>query len=617
MRYLGNKESLTAPIIQLLHTKGILKENLSCFDAFCGTGAVANSLKRFYRHIIINDLMSWSVMYTKGRLLSNPTFDNLHFDPIEYLNTNVQPQHGFIYSNYSPGASERMYFTAENAERIDYYRSQIEQWYQGQSITPNEYAYLLTCLIEAVSSVSNTAGVYGAFLKHWDARAQHQITLAHLPENIDVLDNTITAYNQRIENIIADVDCDILYLDPPYTQNQYGTQYHLLETLVLNDNPTISKITGSRPVTPLRSAWSEQYKVNILFDKIIAQTQAHYIVLSYNNDGLMSKDFIEGTLKRYGIESTYEVQEIDYKKYNNTKCRGKEGHKEYLFFIEKKKQDDIVYESPLNYAGSKSKMVHFIKENLPAHIDTFIDLFGGGFNVGININAQHIIYNDINRFVVQLLQSFQNTDTYQYIKYITKQIQTYALSPDNPDGYNQLRALYNALPVEQRTPQMLYTLILFGFQQQIRFNAAHEFNNPCGSRRFNDKIISKFISFARVIKEKNVTYTNLDFQELLPLINSDTFVYLDPPYRETRAAYNDGKRGFKGWSKQQEIEMCQFLNSLNPRSVKFMLSYMMDSDSFHNSEIEKWVIDNQYRMKENPVLQGKYNNRREIIIFNY
>ena len=63
---------------------------------------------------------------------------------------------------------------------------------------------------------------------------------------------------------------NILYFDPPYTQNQYGTQYHLLETLILNDNPTISKVTGSRPTGPMRSDWSKMYHVHILFDKVVA-----------------------------------------------------------------------------------------------------------------------------------------------------------------------------------------------------------------------------------------------------------------------------------------------------------------------------------------------------------
>ncbi|HEM1553861.1 TPA: DNA adenine methylase, partial [Listeria monocytogenes] len=112
------------------------------------------------------------------------------------------------------------------------------------------------CLIESVSHVSNTAGVYGAFLKRWDSRALKDIKFI---EVISYEKKNIKAdfYNSKLEDIIEDVECDVLYLDPPYTQNQYGTQYHLLETLVLYDNPSISPVTGSRKTAPMRSDWSK------------------------------------------------------------------------------------------------------------------------------------------------------------------------------------------------------------------------------------------------------------------------------------------------------------------------------------------------------------------------
>lgn len=114
----------------------------------------------------------------------------------------------------------------------------------------------MACLLESVSGISNTAGVYGAFLKHWDKRALKPIIFNRIDSSPGIAKN-IEVLNSRIEDIISDIDCDILYLDPPYTQNQYGTQYHLLETLILNDNPILSKITGSRPTTSMRSQWSK------------------------------------------------------------------------------------------------------------------------------------------------------------------------------------------------------------------------------------------------------------------------------------------------------------------------------------------------------------------------
>lgn len=176
MRYLGSKESLIEPIIQLLTDKGLFQRHFVFFDAFCGMGAVSDSVKPFYNHLVINDLLKCASTFTLGRLYANEcTFERLGEDPFEFLNNNNEFRHGFIYENYSPGGSERMYFSADNAGRIDYFRYQIERWKKCALLTEHEYVYLLACLMESVSDVSNTAGVYGAFLKHWDNRATKQI----------------------------------------------------------------------------------------------------------------------------------------------------------------------------------------------------------------------------------------------------------------------------------------------------------------------------------------------------------------------------------------------------------------------------------------------------------
>ena len=258
MRYLGNKDSILHEIESLLKTKGLLNKKYTFFDAFCGTGSVADYLKQYY-NIVINDNLTWSVIYSKGRICAPQcTFERLGFDPFEYLNTHNSLTHGFIYKNYAPTETKRMYFTPENAGRIDYFRKQIEEWKLTDKLSSDEYCYLIACLIESVSNVSNTAGVYGAFLKKWDSRAKKDIIFTHVDFNKEHC-NSVTTYNSKIETIIEDIKCDILYLDPPYTQNQYGTQYHLLETLVLDDNPSVSKITGSRSTAPMRSDWSKEY----------------------------------------------------------------------------------------------------------------------------------------------------------------------------------------------------------------------------------------------------------------------------------------------------------------------------------------------------------------------
>ena len=594
------------------------EEPLTLFDAFCGTGAVSDRLKNKF-NLVINDNLKWAAVYTAGRLYAPSChFERLGFDPFAFLNQSDEKVQGFIYKNYAPTESSRMYFTPENAARIDYFRKQIEEWHKNKLLSEAEYMLLLASLVESVSRVSNTAGVYGAFLKKWDGRALKPIEFIKPAYNAcDSLN--IKIYNDKTENIISDVKCDILYLDPPYTQNQYGTQYHLLETLILNDHPSVSKVTGSRPVMPMRSDWSKEYKAHILLDKIIANTTARYVVMSYNNDGLMSKEYIEAVMKRYGKPETYCCKKISYKKYQNWKSQNHKEHFEYLFFVEKKDPADVVYESPLNYIGSKARVIPAIRENLPSDIDDFIDAFGGGFNVGINIRSESVVYNEYNHFVKELIESFWQYDTFSYIVYMKKMIRRFELEPGRKDAYLNVRDYYNSLPEDKRDPRLLLVVILYSFQQQIRFNSNHGFNNPVGMRWFNDNLLEKLISFSRRIKELNVCFSCADYTDTFRYVDDGhTFVYLDPPYMLTNGSYNDGKRGFKGWDVSQEAALFEFLDKLNHEGSRFMLSYVLEHKGKVNQNLVNWTQDNHYHIIElGDILGISGSRRKEILVTNY
>ena len=594
------------------------EESLTLFDAFCGTGAVSDRLKNKF-NLVINDNLKWATVYTAGRLYASSChFERLGFDPFAFLNQSDEKVQGFIYKNYAPTESSRMYFTPENAARIDYFRKQIEEWHKNKLLSEAEYMLLLASLVESVSRVSNTAGVYGAFLKKWDGRALKPIEFIKPAYNAcDSLN--IKIYNDKTENIISDVKCDILYLDPPYTQNQYGTQYHLLETLILSDHPSVSKVTGSRPVMPMRSDWSKEYKAHILLDRIIANTTARYIVMSYNNDGLMSKEYIEAVMKRYGKPETYCCKKISYKKYQNWKSQNHKEHFEYLFFVEKKDPADVVYESPLNYIGSKARVIPAIRENLPSDIDDFIDAFGGGFNVGINIRSESVVYNEYNHFVKELIESFWQYDTFSYIVYMKKMIRRFELEPGRKDAYLNVRDYYNSLPEDKRDPRLLLVVILYSFQQQIRFNSNHGFNNPVGMRWFNDNLLEKLVSFSRRIKELNVCFSCADYTDTFRYVDDGhTFVYLDPPYMLTNGSYNDGKRGFKGWDVSQEAALFEFLDKLNHEGSRFMLSYVLEHKGKVNQNLVNWTQDNHYHIIElGDILGISGSRRKEILVTNY
>lgn len=613
MRYIGNKEKILKEIESVIIDNKLEEKCYSFCDAFSGTSTVGEYFKNKFQ-IISNDNLYLSFVTSQAKLNTpDGKYAKLDINPFEYFNSTEERLKGFIYKNYSPGGSERMYFSAENAQKIDYIRWKIEEWKENQIITDSEYYFLIASLLESVSKVANVAGVYGAYLKKWDPRATKQMKFIPVEITNKESKSQNYVYNENIEKFIEHVEGDILYLDPPYTKNQYSVQYHLLETIARYDNPEIKGITGARDTSNQTSSFSKDGEVQIEFERLIAKAKFKHIIISYSSDGIMSKEYIENVLKRYGKEETYAFKKFTYKKYLNYKTENNGEHFEYIFYIEKKEKNKINYYSPLNYMGGKSEMMDFIKKYSPNEITRVVDVFGGGFNVGINYDVQEIIYNDCNYKVKQLIQMFKEVNTMEIYKYLKSMIKKYKLEKGEKEPYIKLREIYNRPEPPIRDPKLLYLLVLYGFQQQIRFNSNLEYNNPVGQSGFNDKILEKLVSFSREIKEKNVTFMSEDFENLENYIDINTFFYCDPPYLITLGSYNDGKRGFNGWRESDEIRLLNFLKKIHNKGGKFMLSNVLEHKDKTNEILKKWIKENEFKLIK---YDGK-SKRKEVIIINY
>ncbi|MBQ3420515.1 MAG: DNA adenine methylase [Romboutsia sp.] len=611
MRYLVNKESIVNEIVNLLNKKNLLNNRYTFFDAFCGTGTVSDAIKNYF-DIILNDNLLLATTFSKGRIISQLcNFVGLRLDPFEYFNNNNETRIGFFSQNYAPSLSGRMYFSDYNAGRIDYFREQIEEWKNNDLITIDEYSYLLGCLLESVSKVANVAGVYGAYLKSWDPRAIKEIVFLKIETtNSDNAPVILKTYNSNLNEIINDVDCDILYLDPPYTKNKYSVQYHLLETLVRNDNPQIKGITGGRHFNGLSDNWSKKYYVEVEFEKVVKNTRAKHILMSYSSDGIMSKDYISNILKRYGKPETFELLEINYKKYRNYKTKSTNEHYEYIFYIEKKPLDKVEYCCPLNYMGGKTNVVEHIKPELNKK-HTLIDLMAGGFNVGINgFGFNSYIYNDINFLVKSLVEMFKTSDTVILLKKVDAIINKYGLTKHGQKNYIAYRNEYNnTLQYEEDKFIYLFTLILYGFQQQIRFNSKYEFNNPIGESGYNESIKEKIVTFSSRLKELNVSFQSKDFSEFIDLIDEDCLVYIDPPYLITLGSYNDGKRGFNGWNDAEEKRLIAFLDAIKIKRCKILISNILNYKEKENRHLKEWIIKSNAKIKK-----IKIRGREEVLV---
>ena len=238
--------------------------------------------------------------------------------------------------------------------------------------------------------------------------------------------------------------------------------------------------------------------------------------------------------------------------------------------------------SPMNYTGGKYKLLNQILPLFPKDINTFIDLFAGGCNVAINVNANRIIANDLCSEVISVYKGIQDGNTEENIEMIEKIINEYNLSKENKEGYLELRNNYNNGNKEW---YVFYTLLAYSFNNQIRFNKKGEFNMPFGKNKssFNPTLKQKFKDFSNAIHNKNIKFTNNDFRKLnVNKLGENDFVYLDPPYLVTEATYNTG------WNEETEKDLLSLCDRLNEKGIKFAISNVLEHNGSKNEILINW-----------------------------
>jgi DNA adenine methylase len=282
--------------------------------------------------------------------------------------------------------------------------------------------------------------------------------------------------------------------------------------------------------------------------------------------------------------------------------------------------------SPLNYIGGKAKLLDQILPLFPKEIDNFIDLFAGGCNVGINVNANKVYFNDNLTYLIEMYQTFQENDLDTTFIHIKNRILDFELSLTNEDGYKKMRKLYN----QNKNPLDLFVLIAYSFNHQIRFNNNHEFNNPFGRERssFNASMKQNLEWFIIRLKESNTVFSDTNFEDFdFSFLTPNDFVYCDPPYLITTGTYNDGKRGFKGWTNNEEKQLLKTLDDLDKQEIKFALSNVLEHKGKSNDILKFWVasnsnykinfIDFHYSNSNYQTLDRDKNASVEVLITNY
>jgi adenine-specific DNA-methyltransferase len=338
--YMGNKRKVIPhiePLIQQI--KEILgKDKLAIGEGFSGSGVVSRLFKNHASTLYVNDLAGYSKTINQCYLANPsketlPVISNYIQQANAYVSTNVSSSTNsetkFIQRYWAPKDTdhiqegERVYYTKENGRRIDMYQEFI------QNQVPEEYRpYLLAPLLAEASKHNNCSGNFAAFYKkdkigHFGGKNENDIK--RITQNIElplplfsVNDCKVNISQKDVNEWVKEIpELDLVYYDPPYNKHPYHIYYFLLD--IINNWDTTIEIPDTfrgQPKNWEASLYNSHSKANEAFDSLIKNTRAKYILVSYNNEGIINEKEMKEILSKYG-----EVKEhfIEHATYNRMK----------------------------------------------------------------------------------------------------------------------------------------------------------------------------------------------------------------------------------------------------------------------------------------------------------
>lgn len=648
-RYIGSKFRMIDFIKETMKKEKI--EYSSFLDLFGGTGIVGDFFNDQKTKVYVNDLLKSNYISYLAWFGSEKIDKNKIKRYIDKYNSLTVLKDNYFSLNFS-----NTYFSEENCKKIGFIREDIEENYTNNNLNIRERAILITSLLYAMDKIANTVGHYDAYRKMGDLNKKLELCMLDLKSNTNNKNNKI--FNEDSNELVRNLKADVVYIDPPYNSRQYSDAYHLLENVAMWEKNEVHGVAKKMEQNGIRSKYCS-VSAPLVFKDLIENIDAKYIIVSYNNMGKkgagrsQAKISDEDIINTLGKKGKVKVYETDFKEFNTGKTHI-ENHKERLFVCKvgrvlkaktvkaKVSNDNDIVKSPLNYTGGKYKILNQIIPIFPKELDLFVDLFSGGSNVGVNVNAKRIVCVDKQKEIIRVMELFKKYEDGYIIDKLEKIIDKYELSNSllngyemyncssdkglgsyNKSKYTELRNNYNNIKSDSIEKDFLFlTLIIYGFNNQIRFNNNGEFNMPVGKRDLNNSLRKNLKNFITKLKTKNIEFVNSDFREFAIETTENTLVYCDPPYFLGTASYNENG----GWTKQDEIDLLNYLTILDSKGIKFALSNVIEHKGATHIMLETWIKEHNYTIH---YITCDYNNSNyhkqegnvtktvEVLITNY
>ena len=347
LNYIGSKFQL----LEWLETNVKEKTGWSDFqgkrvaDLFAGTGVVSYHFRTKGATVLTNDAELYSSIITGAFTTGTYTIQAKEF--IEKMKLDIASRKhdglmGYIQRNYSPSEGcQRMFFTIENAKRIDYIRSEIEK----ATLDESDKIFLLASLLLSADAVSNVPAVYGCYLKNFKAKALKALVLEPIHDLSDKASASSKSFHSDVlsADLLSEVVADAVYLDPPYNDRQYSKNYFPLNLIAMSKQEQ-DKLAPLKGVTGIpegcfMSPFCKKADVKEAFKKLISGLKTEWVFLSYNSESLIGKEDMIELLKTYGEVS---VIEREYKRFKSFEYNENKQIMEFLFCLKKVKARRVI-----------------------------------------------------------------------------------------------------------------------------------------------------------------------------------------------------------------------------------------------------------------------------------
>lgn len=349
--YLGNKRSLLSWINAAVNKvqKELNKNKLNVFDVFSGSGVVSRNLKQYAKILYSNDIETYARVVNECYLTNDSDIDHSEMDIIfNELLQNIEEKMcpGFISEMYAPKnddfprEGERVFYTQSNARYIDTARIQIE--HLPQNLQP----FFLGPLLSEASIHANTSGVFKGFYKDKTGigcfGGNGKNALSRIKGEIKLRKPIFSRY--ECETVITQLDAieaaehvdsiDLAYLDPPYNQHPYGSNYFMLNLICDYRKPeNVSEISGI-PTGWNRSPYNKKKLAKQELFSLVDKLDSKYVLISYNSEGFIQYDEFIEYLESLGVLSVFETQYNTFRGSRNLRKRDLHT-KEFLFLLKK------------------------------------------------------------------------------------------------------------------------------------------------------------------------------------------------------------------------------------------------------------------------------------------